>query len=42
MAWFEPDHYIVERNGAVLRGAFAAMHWAILTPRGSLHWDGER
>lgn len=42
IAWFEPEHHIVEANAPFFRRRFAAMHWSILTPERSAHWDGER
>jgi len=41
VAWFEPEHHIVERNAAFFVRRFAAMRWSILTPEASAHWDGE-
>jgi DNA polymerase len=41
VAWFEPDHYIVEANAAFFVRRFATMQWSILTPYRSVHWDGE-
>lgn len=41
-AWFEPEHFIVERNASFFVRRFTGMHWAIFTPRGSIDWDGER
>ncbi len=41
-AWFEPDHFIVERNAPFFVRRFTGMRWAIFTPRGSIDWDGER
>lgn len=40
VAWFEPDHHILRANARFFVDRFAAMAWDILTPRGSLHWDG--
>ena len=40
VAWFEPDHYILRANAGFFIRRFANMRWSILTPRGSLHWDG--
>jgi len=40
VAWFEPDHHIVRANAGFFMRRFANMKWSILTPRGSLHWDG--
>ncbi|WP_379921575.1 UdgX family uracil-DNA binding protein [Erythrobacter sp. R86502] len=41
IAWFEPDHHIVRAEAAFFMRRFANMRWSILTPRGSIHWDGE-
>ena len=41
VAWFEPDHHILRANAGFFMRRFANMRWSILTPRGSLHWDGE-
>ena len=41
VAWFEPDHHIVRANAGFFMRRFANMKWSILTPRGSIHWDGE-
>jgi DNA polymerase len=41
VAWFEPEHHILDRVSGFFVGRFAAMRWSILTPEGSLHWDGE-
>lgn len=35
-AWFEPEHYIVERMAGFFTRRFADMDWLIATPRGSL------
>ncbi len=40
VAWFEPDHYIVEANASFFVRRFATMTWSILTPYRSAHWDG--
>ena len=42
VAWFEPEHHIVERNAPFFRDRFAGMHWSILTPDRCVHWDGTR
>jgi uracil-DNA glycosylase len=42
VAWFEPDHHIVRTNAGFFVRRFASMHWSILTPELSIHWDGER
>jgi probable DNA metabolism protein len=41
VAWFEPDHHIVERNAPFFQRRFTGMRWSILTPKGCAHWDGE-
>ncbi|MEZ0255043.1 MAG: TIGR03915 family putative DNA repair protein, partial [Chthoniobacter sp.] len=41
VAWFEPEHHIVEKNAAFFRDRFAQMHWSILTPERCVHWDGQ-
>jgi probable DNA metabolism protein len=40
VAWFEPDHFIVEANAAFFVRRFAQMTWSILTPYRSVHWNG--
>jgi DNA polymerase len=40
VAWFEPEHHILRRAAPFFIGRFAAMRWSILTPDGSLHWNG--
>ncbi|MFL0670588.1 MAG: UdgX family uracil-DNA binding protein [Erythrobacter sp.] len=41
VAWFEPDHHIVRAEAAFFMRRFANMRWSILTPRGTIQWDGE-
>jgi DNA polymerase len=40
VAWFEPDHHIVEANAPWFRRRFANMRWAILTPRAASNGTG--
>ncbi|MGV1988312.1 UdgX family uracil-DNA binding protein [Agrobacterium sp. 22-221-1] len=40
VAWFEPDHFIVERTAAFFQRRFTDMDWLIATPKGSARWDG--
>ncbi len=40
VAWFEPEHYIVEANAPFFVRRFATMVWSILTPYRSAHWNG--
>jgi DNA polymerase len=39
IAWFEPEHYIVETTAQFFVDRFTSMDWTILTPKGSLWWD---
>lgn len=41
VAWFEPQHHIVEHNAPFFADRFASMRWSILTPERCAHWDGE-
>jgi len=41
VAWFEPEHHILRANAGFFRRRFASMRWSILTPQGTLHWDGK-
>ena len=40
VAWFEPDHFIVEANAGFFVRRFATMIFSILTPYRSMHWTG--
>ena len=40
VAWFEPEHHIVERVAPFFARRFTQMRWAILTPERSAEWDG--
>ena len=40
-AWFEPEHFILERTAPFFVRRFAGMHWAIVTPYASAFWDKE-
>ncbi|MDN2582031.1 UdgX family uracil-DNA binding protein [Aquibium sp. ELW1220] len=42
VAWFEPDHFIVEANAPFFVRRFTGMRWTILTPLASADWDGTR
>ncbi len=41
VAWFEPEHAIVELNSPFFIDRFAGLRWSILTPDRCAHWDGE-
>jgi DNA polymerase len=38
VAWFEPEHHIVEAVAPFFVRRFTQMHWAILTPQRSVCW----
>jgi probable DNA metabolism protein len=40
VAWFEPEHHIVEATAPFFARRFAQMDWAILTPDRCVRWDG--
>ncbi len=40
VAWYEPEHFIVELAAGFFRRRFANMRWSILTPYRCAHWDG--
>jgi DNA polymerase len=40
VAWFEPEHHIVELAAPFFVRRFADMPWSILTPDVCAHWDG--
>ena len=41
VAWFEPEHHVVEATAPFFARRFAQMHWAILTPERCVRWDGQ-
>jgi uracil-DNA glycosylase len=41
IAWFEPEHHIMEMNAPFFVDRFAGMRWSILTPERCAHWNGE-
>lgn len=41
IAWFEPQHHIVDRVAPFFARRFTGMQWAILTPYRSVQWDGQ-
>lgn len=41
VAWFEPEHYVLERVAPFFVRRFTGMMWAIVTPYRSAFWDGE-
>ena len=41
VAWFEPEHFILEAAAPFFVSRFRNLAWSILTPLGSLHWDRE-
>ena len=42
VAWFEPEHHIVEAIAPFFARRFTQMRWAILTPERSVRWDGAK
>jgi DNA polymerase len=40
VAWFEPEHHIVELAAPFFARRFADMPWSILTPDVCAHWNG--
>jgi DNA polymerase len=42
VAWFRPEHLVVEYATPFFARRFAAMRWSILGPDRSAYWDGER
>jgi DNA polymerase len=41
LAWFEPDHHIVDAGSRHFVARFRSMRWAIFTPERSAIWDGD-
>ncbi|WP_099596675.1 UdgX family uracil-DNA binding protein [Stenotrophomonas maltophilia] len=41
IAWFEPQHHIVDRVAPFFARRFTGMRWAIPTPSRSVSWDGQ-
>lgn len=39
VAWFEPQHHIIEYAAPFFKRRFSNMHWSILTPVGCAHGD---
>lgn len=42
VAWFEPEHFVLERTAPFFARRFTGMLWGIVTPYQSAFWDGER
>lgn len=40
VAWFEPDHHIVETVAPFFRNRFTGMDWLIVTPEARIAWNG--
>nr|WP_314433889.1 UdgX family uracil-DNA binding protein [uncultured Brevundimonas sp.] len=41
VAWFEPAHRVVEKTAGFFQRRFTTLRWSILTPDGSVFWDGQ-
>lgn len=39
VAWYEPEHYSLERKLEFFKTRFKNMRWSILTPYRAAHWD---
>lgn len=43
VAWYEPEHLVLDRAAPFFAARFANMRWMIATPDGAIEWDpGER
>ncbi len=42
VAWFEPDHFILQATAGFFVERFQSLVWSIITPDGSLQWDGKQ
>ncbi|HVG04233.1 MAG TPA: UdgX family uracil-DNA binding protein [Burkholderiaceae bacterium] len=42
VAWYEPEHHIVEATAGFFARRFSGQRWAILTPERSMFWDGNQ
>ena len=42
VAWFEPEHHIVEAIAPFFMRRFTQMRWAILTPERCVRWNGSQ
>jgi uracil-DNA glycosylase len=42
VAWYKPDHISIRLAAPFFAARFANMHWSILTPDESAHWDGHQ
>ncbi|TCZ88691.1 UdgX family uracil-DNA binding protein [Lysobacter sp. N42] len=40
VAWYEPDHFVLDLVAPFFMRRFAGMRWAIVTPDRSASWDG--
>jgi DNA polymerase len=41
VAWFEPEHHVIEAGAPFFARRFSNMDWSILSPEVSAHYDGE-
>jgi len=42
IAWFEPEHAIIEAIAPFFVKRFTVMNWSILTPYGCVHWNQQQ
>jgi probable DNA metabolism protein len=40
LGWYTPAHFVLEANAQLIAKRFAKLHFAILTPDATAHWDG--
>lgn len=40
-AWFEPEHHTLRLSSDFFVRRFTNMHWSIITPDESVHWNGQ-
>ena len=41
IAWYRPDHHVLERVAPFFARRYPSMHWSLYTPERSAHWDCE-
>lgn len=41
VAWFEPEHHVIEAGAPFFARRFPNMLWSILSPEVSAHWNGD-
>jgi DNA polymerase len=41
LGWYEPGHFVLEANAQLIARRFPELAFAIVTPDGAAHWDGD-